>query len=117
MAKLNVPVELIEQYMSYAIADYAKWTRRGEEKGTSTQEESIARFVIKYEVGSSYIKIIQNTYWNQSVHSFIVNKAGKFAIGDVLKAASWKAPATNFARGKVTDKATWAGRVTWTGVN
>ena len=47
MAKLNVPVELIEQYMSYAIADYAKWTRRGEERGTSTQEESLARVVIK----------------------------------------------------------------------
>jgi hypothetical protein len=51
------------------------------------------------------------------VHSFIVNKAGKFAIGDVLKAATWKAPATNFKRATVADKNSWVGRLTWTGIN
>ena len=117
MAKLNVPVELIEQYISHAKADYVKWTRRGKEKGDEIQEKMIAEFQLSYEVGSSYIKIVQNSHWNKSVHSFIVNKAGKFAIGDVLKAAGWKAPATNFKRATIADKTTWAGRVTWTGVN
>lgn len=117
MAKLNVEVALIEEYMSYAKANYAEWTRRGKEKGDEIQEKMIAEFQLSYEVGSSYIKIVQNTHWNKSVHSFIVNKAGKFAIGDVLKSATWKAPATNFKRATVADKNSWVGRLTWTGIN
>jgi len=38
------------------------------------------------------------------VHSFIVKKAFKhFKVGDVLKAASWAAPALNQPRGNVLD--------------
>jgi len=31
-------------------------------------------------------------------------------------AASWKAPATNFARGTIFDAETWTGRLRWTGI-
>ncbi len=38
-----------------------------------------------------------------NLKSFIVNKADKFPLGAVLKSASWKAPATNFARANLLD--------------
>ena len=68
---------------------------------------------INYLVGKKYIKIVSNT----SVHSFVVNTDNdkKFARGDILKAASWNAPARNFARGNVLVNA--LENVRWTGVN
>ena len=48
--------------------------------------------------GKKFIKV-QN---NNSAHTFIVlEDDGKFKAGDILKAASWSAPAKNFARGNV----------------
>jgi len=68
---------------------------------------------IRVEEGRNYLKIIQGT----SVHSFIVikdNPKKGFKVGDILKAATWAAPATNFTRGNVlADK---IDRVRWTGV-
>ena len=50
--------------------------------------------------GPKYIKLISKNM----VHSFIVKKAFKhFKEGDVLKAASWAAPALNQPRGNVLD--------------
>ncbi len=56
-----------------------------------------------YEAGRKYVKIINTHNGNQmSSHSFVViGDQGKFKHGDILKANSWKAPATNFARGNV----------------
>jgi hypothetical protein len=51
---------------------------------------------ISYEVGGRYVKIIRHSHGgSHSVHSF-VDKSN----GDVLKAASWKAPAKH-ARGNI----------------
>tara|TARA_R110000868_G_scaffold334081_1_gene594762 strand:- start:220 stop:567 length:348 start_codon:yes stop_codon:yes gene_type:complete len=101
MAKLNVPVEVLENYMQVIRDDYARWTlgSRTELGGDEIAKNMIQEFneSVRYEVGSSYIKIVERN----SVHSFIVNKAKKFPIGTILKAASWKAPTTNFARGNV----------------
>ena len=51
--------------------------------------------------GSKYIKVISKG----SVSAFIVNTENdkKFRYGDILKAASWKAPARNAARGNVLE--------------
>ena len=52
----------------------------------------------RLDEGSKYIKVV----CNNSVHSFIVKEDGPmFNRGDILKAASWRAPALNFARGNV----------------
>ena len=50
--------------------------------------------------GQKFIKLVAK----HSVHSFIVKKAFKhFKVGEVLKAASWKAPALNQPRGNVLE--------------
>tara|TARA_R110000772_G_scaffold30185_2_gene75074 strand:- start:52 stop:387 length:336 start_codon:yes stop_codon:yes gene_type:complete len=59
-------------------------------------------FANKWDIkeGQKYIKVISKNM----VHSFIVKKAFKhFKVGDVLKAASWAAPALNQPRGNVLD--------------
>jgi hypothetical protein len=66
----------------------------------SSPAVSVEKFAngLKAIDGKSYIKIVKEG----SVHSFIVKADnGKFKAGDVLKAASWSAPAKNFARGNI----------------
>lgn len=61
--------------------------------------------------GKSYIKVCVNT----SVHTFIVKEDGiKFKKGDILKAASWKSPATNFSRGNLFNPESFK-NVSWAG--
>lgn len=61
-------------------------------------------YTVEFEAGSKYIKVISNCRGSRSSHSFIVIKPdAKFKFGDILKAASWKAPAKNFARGNVLE--------------
>ena len=58
-------------------------------------------FKVDFIEGRNYIKVAVGTT-GRSSHSFIVVKPTKgFKFGDILKAATWKAPATNFARGNV----------------
>ena len=116
MAKINVPVEFLSDYAEYVKTDYIKWW--GNRAAEKHVQEMIADFTITFEPGSSYIKVVKANAdgTHASVHSFIVNKAGKFPLGTILKSASWKAPATNFGRGNLLDKSTWS-RVTWTGAN
>jgi len=61
--------------------------------------------------GKSYIKVFTNT----SVHSFIVKVDGsKFKKGDILKAASYSAPAKNSIRGNIFNPSSYEA-VSWTG--
>ena len=49
-------------------------------------------------VGQKFVKVINNN----SVKAFIVKADdGKFKMGDILKPASWRAPAKNSPRGNV----------------
>ena len=60
---------------------------------------------LAHSVGQKYIKVITGSPDRPSVHSFIVatDSDSKFRKGDVLKPATWKAPAKNKARGNVFD--------------
>jgi hypothetical protein len=71
---------------------------------------------LKYTVGKKYIKIVNNG----SAAGFIVNIESdkKFKRGDLLKAASWNAPARNFSRGNIfTDNIADIKSIKWTGVS
>lgn len=108
MAKMNIPQAQIDAYMQYIAEDYYKWSK-------SEYSDNIK---VWCEVGSTYIKIVKSFHdTNTSVHSFIVNKAGKFPLGAILKPAGWKAPATNFARGDIAKPEGWVGHVSWTGAH
>jgi hypothetical protein len=63
---------------------------------------------LSYEYGSKYVKIMTDG----SVWGFIsLGKDKKFQRGDILKAANWKTPAKNAARGNLYRDY----RVNWTG--
>lgn len=72
------------------------------------------------EEGSRYIRIVSTDVdkdgnpreYSRRVWGF-VDKVN----GDVLKAATWKAPAKNFARGNIADANNGLGRASWTGVS
>jgi len=60
------------------------------------------QFNVEFDVGRKYIKVIVVNRNSRSSHSFIViGDQGKFKDGDILKSASWKTPARNFARGNI----------------
>ena len=86
---------------------------QGDEEHVVEMREEFADS-IAYDIGNKYIKIIKGG----SVHSFIVNVETdkKFAYGDILKAASWSAPARNKARGNVFNESDIKTRLCWTGV-
>lgn len=101
----------VEALIEAAKSDYDRWSGPNRNEH---EEEMFAEYCekIDYKPGSKYIKILTS-----GVHSFVVNtdKDKKFNRGDILKAASWNAPARNFARGNVLDGS--LENVRWTGVN
>ena len=98
------------KYLDAIVADYVAWY-----DNTGTDPEYVAKVVEEFKndlgftEGNKYIKVVKKG----SVHSFIVNTDDdkKFKRGDILMAASWAAPARNFARGNIFGK--YATR--WTG--
>jgi len=87
------------KYIEHLKKDYENWGNVSLNNNT----EMIKEFAdgLGFSEGQKYIKVTKD--FDSSVHSFIVNtdKDKKFKKGDILKAASWKAPARNFARGNV----------------
>lgn len=109
---MNIASDLeaaLQKYIAHIKADYAGWGER-----STIREEMIREFdaSVRYELHRKFIKVITGP--QTGVHSFIMlADDGKFKRGDILKAASWKAPAKNFARGNVL--AGQLDRVRWTG--
>jgi hypothetical protein len=109
---MTVTNDLLKTYADFIKADYVKWW--GTRAGDNTVKEMIADFTVDFEPGSSYIRVVQGSKRGQrSSHSFIVVKPGKFPVGTILKSASWKAPAKNFARGNILTGD--FKRIRWTG--
>ena len=66
------------------------------------------------EEGRKYLKVIKKLGNQEMVWGFVMKEDDKkFRAGDILKAASWSAPARNKARGNILDNDfSW---VRWTG--
>ena len=98
------------------IKDYARYntvTSGNYNLPQSYYDERLKEYAenFRIEEGRTYIKLIGNG----SVKGFIVKKPTKgFKVGDMLMAASYKAPATNFSRGNVFDGQ--FDRIRWTGI-
>jgi hypothetical protein len=83
----------IQDYVQHLANDYAK-------NGYNNKD-------FYYEIGRKYVHIImqdtgENTFKQRSSHSWVmINDDKKFKQGEILKSASWNAPARNFGRGNV----------------
>ena len=112
--------QALENYIKKIGDDYENWTLGSRSLLSNDniekriRDNSVLEFKnsLDYRFGSKYIKIVTNN-GGESVHSFIVctDNDKKFKYGDILKAASWKTPARNFARGNVFEEY----KVRWTG--
>jgi hypothetical protein len=84
----------VQEYVEHLQKDY-------DSKGTTQFIE------FHYEIGRKYIHVIMNhigqfSSGQRSSHSWImIDDDKKFKRGDILKSASWRAPARNFSRGNV----------------
>jgi hypothetical protein len=91
----------IDRLFGIIKSDYRKFMRYTGVNDQPHIVEMVNEFDNKlhYEYGHKYIKII----CGDRVWGFIVNITDdkKFAYGDILKAASWQAPARNRARGNI----------------
>jgi hypothetical protein len=106
--------EAIEKLKQAIVNDYAFWTddrERGEFLNDEYYEGRVKEFAegISVSEGKKYIKLITGS----SVWGFVMKEDdAKFKKGDLLKAASWAAPARNKARGNIlTDDY----EIRWTG--
>jgi hypothetical protein len=84
------------------------------------RKQSIKDFKITVEEGNKYYKLMKTNAGGtqKSVNGFICkvdNPKKGFQAGDLLKAAGYNSPATNFTRGSAFDPKTWDS-VRWTGI-
>lgn len=112
---INNNIVELQSYLTKITADYHRFQDRHTgttENSHKVKDDMFDAFCdgLTYKVGKKYCKVITKG----SVHSFIVlEDNSKFKAGDILKAKSWAAPATNFARGNILDldnmNVCWAG--------
>jgi hypothetical protein len=93
----------LEELLDAIREDYATWTGQGRREINDISRKMIAEFneSLSIQPGRKYIKIVKGG----SVWGFIVadDSDKKFKKGDILKAATWAAPARNQARGNVLE--------------
>jgi len=110
MSKMSELSLALDEYAEYLKANY-------NQRGYSRPDRQLT---VEFDMGSKFIKVIigHTGDTSRSSHSFIVlgeYKTAKatFKHGDILKSASWRAPAKNFARGNIMDNE--YGSISWTG--
>ena len=94
----------IQELLEAIKQDYIGWG--GSSKNDSVKQQMAKEFCesLSYKEGKKYIKVIKEMGHSRSVWGFIVKEDGpKFRKGDILKAASWQAPALNSPRGNILD--------------
>jgi hypothetical protein len=96
----------LTEYADHLKADYISWSN----------SLNFGKYDVTFDRGKKFIKVVKNDgIGGRSVHSFVCIKAhDKWQVGDILKAASWAAPAKNFVRGNVLRKEYKNAR--WTGI-
>ena len=77
----------INEYLSHLREDYAKYGYQNKE--------------FYAVIGRKYVHIVMEDNQRCSHSWVVVGKDKKFKFGDILKSASWSAPARNFKRGNV----------------
>jgi hypothetical protein len=110
MGKMKELAIALDEYADYLKADYNA-------RGYSRPDRQLT---VEFDMGSKFIKVIigHTGDTSRSSHSFIVlgeYKTAKatFKHGDILKSASWRAPAKNFKRGNILDNE--YGSISWCG--
>jgi hypothetical protein len=112
--------EVIENVLNKMAADYATWSQRAQKiaQYDHNKDKVWAHWYDEYKVntdfkvGRSYVKLMHN---GSAVGFIVISKKDKmFAYGDLLKAASWSAPARNFPRGNALSNMPKA--IAWTGI-
>ena len=90
----------ITNMMLGAKDDYIKMSTSGGRELTGYSKDQVDKWdnLWKVETGKKYIRVVREN----GVFCFIVREdSGKFKKGDILKAAGYRAPARNSARGNV----------------
>ena len=90
----------IANMMAGAKDDYIKMSTSGGKELTGYSKDQVDNWdnMIRTEDGQKYIRVVREN----GVFCFIVREdSGKFKKGDILKAAGYRAPARNSARGNV----------------
>lgn len=89
-----------------------------------SKEQLRKDFSIEVVNSGKFVRLETISHGSRAIWCYVVKpeqvvkavKSGKvFAAGDILKAASWKQAARNFARGNVFDPASYKNKVYWAG--
>ena len=117
MSRMSELSAHLDAYADYLKADY-------DARSASSPYKVDRQLLVEFDVGSKCIKVIVGHIrdgvpdTSRSSHSFIVlgeykGKKNTFKHGDILKSASWRAPAKNFSRGNILDEN--YGTISWCG--
>jgi hypothetical protein len=108
--------EALMDYLNRIAEDYRlHWQGRDQEPHIADMIDDFTTS-LTFETGRKYVKVVDGRSNGRSVHSFVVlSDGGGFLRGDILKPASWDAPALNFRRGNVFEDQQGTKWISWAG--